>query len=274
MNDQNTTFLTLTIPAATKALINGDVDASFFSEEVNGPSAQVLLRDPAIRLMNVAQAEALTQLFPFLSHLTLAKGVIDLEKNIPPNDVNLFVLTNRLLARANLHPEIIYLLAQAMKEEHSGGGIFHRAGEFPTQTDPEYPMAEEAVDYYKNGPSFLQRYLPFWMINYAKRLTAILVTAIAVIIPIFSYGPRLYAWFLQVYMEKLYRRLRAIEASLGPDLTVPEIENLKSDLESISRAAHILPMRRSSLFFDLIVHIDHTRTRLASRLATSRVKPT
>jgi hypothetical protein len=39
------------------------------------------------------------------------------------------------------------LLAQTLKEEHSTAGIFQRAGEFPTQTDPEFPMAEEALDY-------------------------------------------------------------------------------------------------------------------------------
>jgi hypothetical protein len=47
-------------------------------------------------------------------------------------------------------------------------------------------MAEEALDYYRNGPSFLQRYLPFWMINYAKRLAAIMVAAVAIVIPLFS----------------------------------------------------------------------------------------
>jgi hypothetical protein len=36
------------------------------------------------------------------------------------------------------------------------------------------------------------------MINYAKRVAAILVTAIAIIIPLFSFAPRLYLWFLQV----------------------------------------------------------------------------
>jgi hypothetical protein len=104
------------------------------------------------------------------------------------------------------------------------------------------------------------------MINYAKRVAAILVTAIAIIIPIFSYAPRLYAWFLQNYMEKLYGRLSVIEARLRPDLTVAEIEGLQSDLENIGRAARILPMRHSSLFF---VHIRLTRSELASRLAAA-----
>jgi uncharacterized protein len=42
-----------------------------------------------------------------------------------------------------------------------------------------------------SGPSFLQRYLPFWMINYAKRIAAIVVTAIAIIIPLFTFTPKL-----------------------------------------------------------------------------------
>src|SRR5262249_5179644 len=145
VNEQNTTFLTFNALAGAKALLEGKTDAVFFSQQVNTPNVQMLLHDSSARLMNVTQAEALTQLFPSLNHLVLSQGVIDLEKDIPPNDVNLIALTSVVLARANLHPEIVYLLAQAMKEEHSRGGIFHRAGEFPTQADPEFPMAEEAL---------------------------------------------------------------------------------------------------------------------------------
>ncbi|HZQ12733.1 MAG TPA: TAXI family TRAP transporter solute-binding subunit [Pseudolabrys sp.] len=264
-NEQNTAFQTLNAPTASKALLNGEVDAIFISQEVSTPNVQALLRDPAVRLMNVAQAEALTQLFPSLNQLTLAQGVIDLEKNIPPNDVNLIALPLVFLARGNLHPEMIYLLAQTMKEEHGRGGIFRRAGEFPTQTDPEFPMAEEAVDYYRNGPSFLQRYLPFWMINYAKRVAAILVTAIAVIIPLFTYGPKLYDWLLQTQLKRLYRRLRVVEDRMLGDLTAPQVAALQGDVDSISRAARILPLRHSDLFFPLIMHIDLVRARLASR---------
>jgi uncharacterized protein len=126
-------------------------------------------------------------------------------------------------------------------------------------------MAEDAVEFYRNGPSFLQRYLPFWMISYAKRVTAILVTVIAIFIPIFSYAPRFYAWILQNHMEKLYRRLRAIEARLKSDLSGREMEALQADLEAIDQSAHMFPMRRSSLFFDLMMHVDNTRRRLDSR---------
>ncbi len=103
------------------------------------------------------------------------------------------------------------------------------------------------------------------MISYTKRVAAILVTVIAIVIPIFSFAPRLYVWLLQKYIEKLYRRLRVVEASLQTDMTARDIETLQTDLESVSRAANILPMRHSSLFFDLIMHIRFTRTELAAR---------
>ena len=258
-------------PAAEKLLLSGAVDVAILPPiDLNAPSIQAMLRDPNIRLMNVTQAEAITRLFPSLSRLVLPQGVIDLEKNIPPNDINLIGSTTAFVVRKDLHPELIYLLAEVVKEVHSGGGVFQRPGEFPSLTDPELPMAEEAVDYYKNGPSFLQRYLPFWMINYAKRVAAILIAAVAVIIPIFTYAPRLYAWLVNARLLGLYRRLRSIEDGLQGDLTAAQMLELQGDLDSINRAARILPRRHSDLFFSLIMHIDLVRTRLASRLVASR----
>jgi uncharacterized protein len=263
----NTTFVKFVSVDAIKALLSGEADVISFAGDVNSPNIQALLHDPAIHVMNVTEADALTQLFPSLNHLVLSRGVVDLEKTIPSSDVNLIALTDTVVARANLHPEMIYLLAQTMKDEHTGGGIFHKAGDFPTQTDPALPMAEEALDYYRNGPSFLQRYLPFWTVNYAKRLVAVLLATFAVVIPLFTYAPKIYQWFLNAYLKKLYGRLRSIEAKLAGQLTAPDVEALYGDLEATSRAARIIPMRHSDLFFSLILHIEAIRARLAARLA-------
>jgi hypothetical protein len=255
-------------PDAAKLLQGGEVDVAILPPiDLNAPSIQTMLRDPNIRLMNVTQAEAITRLFPSLNRLVLPQGVINLEKNIPPSDVNLIGSTSAFVVRKELHPELIYLLAQVLKEVHSGGGVFQRPGEFPSTTDPELPMAEEAVDYYRNGPSFLQRYLPFWMINYTKRVAAILVAAIAIIIPIVTYVPRLYAWLLNARLLQLYRRLRAVNGRLKDTLSAEQVGALQADLDKIDHAANVLPMRHSDVFFSLFMHIDMTRTRLASRLA-------
>ena len=104
--------------------------------------------------------------------------------------------TVRVLIRDDLHPQIVSLLLLTMIKEHGGRGVLQRAGEFPTQTDPEYPMAASVTDFYKNGPSLLQRHLPLWLTVHVQRAIAVLVAAIAIGIPLFNFAPRLYLWFV------------------------------------------------------------------------------
>ena len=246
------------------------MDVFFQPIDLNSPVIQSLLRDSTIRLMSLTQADALTRLFPNLTRLVLPRGVVDLERNIPANDISLIATTNLVVVHDDVHPQLVYLFAQTLSEEHRGAGIFHRAGEFPTQTDTEFPMAEEASDFYKNGPSLLQRYLPFWMIIPAKRMVAIFVAAIAIVIPAFTYMPRLYTWFLNLRLARLYHRLRLVNVQLKKELAADQIAAIQTDLESIDRAANILSMRHSESFLNLLMHIRFARTELAARLSALR----
>jgi hypothetical protein len=270
VNADSATLLQRAGPAAVKALKDGEADVIIIFAELNSPITQSLLRDPTVRLMSFAQAEGLARVFPYLNRLVLPHGVVDFEKNIPASDVSLIATTTAVIVRKDMHPELVYLLAQTLAEEHGAAGIFHRAGDFPTQTDPEFPIAEEAREFYKNGPSFLQRYLPFWMINFSKRMLAVLLAGIAIVIPLLSFAPKLYLWFVEAYMAKIYRRLRDIEAQLQRELIAPQVIALQTDLENVDRSAHFLPMRHSGLFLSVEAHIDRTRSRLASRLVELR----
>ena len=174
--------------------------------------------------------------------------------------------SSSVLVRDDVHPEIIGLLARALVEVHSEPGIFQQYGDFPTQADPEYPMAESARDFYKNGPSFLQRYLPFWVTSYVRKILAVLVTALAIAVPVFSYAPKLYLWLLRRHVSKLYRELRVVESGLRPGLSGPQLAEYEDNLDKIDRASSVLPMRHSDLFFSMRTHIDLTRVRLRSLL--------
>ena len=264
------TFLPYTGAAAVDALKDGKVDAVWISSSPDTPIIQTMLRMPHVRLMSVARAEALTRIFPDLVRLALPQGVFDIAGDIPPNDVSLIGTTVHVLIRDDLHPAIVRLLLQTMIKEHGGPGIFHRAGEFPTSTDPDFPMAESAVDFYKNGPSLLSRYLPFWLVPHVQRLLAVLLAAGAIVYPLFHFVPKLYQWLLQDRMRKLYRRLRIVEEAAQIELNAPQVVSLQSELEDIDRTARILPQRHSDLFFILEHHITLTRTQLASRLVEVR----
>ena len=272
VNSNNTTLLAHTVPEATKALNSGKIDAMFLTIAADSPLLHSLLNNPDLRLMSLARAEALPRIYPYLVRLVVPQGLFDWEKNIPATEVTIVATTLNVMVRKDFHPALIGLLAQAMVETHGRPGIFQQAGEFPTLTDPEYPVSEIARDFYKDGPSFLNRYLPFWMTSYAKRTIAVLVAAFAIVLPLFNYVPRLYRWFIRERVLKLYRRLRIIEQGLHTELTTPQVIGLQHDLENIERSVSILgvPNRFSDLFFSLKVHIDLTRTRLASRLAEVR----
>ena len=163
--------------------------------------------------MGFPTAEAYTRIFPELVRLVLPKGVVDIDRNIPPDDVQLIGTTSKVLVRSDLHPEIVELLLQTMTETHSGQEIFQRSGEFPNGTDAEYPVAPTAIDYYKNGPSYLQRHLPLWLSVHVQRAIAVLVAGVAIGLPLFHYLPLLYKWIMRRRLLYWYGQLKALEAS-------------------------------------------------------------
>jgi uncharacterized protein len=169
------------------------------------------------------------QSFPFLVRLVLPRGAIDYEKKIPASDIVLFATTNSILVRNDLHPSHISLLAQALKETHNKRGLFQQAGEFPTQTDPEFPMAEGAVDFYKNGLPLLYKYLPHWVVPHVQRLLAALLAGGAIAFPLFSFAPKLFRSFVEYRLGSMYRRLRAIEASLQKCASPSEVSALETE---------------------------------------------
>jgi hypothetical protein len=116
----------------------------------------------------------------------------------------------------------------------------------------------------------LDKYLSLWIIPHFQRLLALLLTVVAIILPLNNYLPKLYGWIVKSYMAKLYRRLRVIETELQTELTAPQVTTLQAELESIDRAARILPMRHSDLFLSVMGLIIRTRTELATRLVEVR----
>ena len=266
----NSTLVTVPSEHVINNLDSGGIDAVFRTFSPDSPILHTLLRGPQYRLMNFSEAEALTRIFPYLVRLVLPRGAIDLQRKLPTADTTLVATTNVLMVRKGVHPAIVDLLAIAISQAHSSPGLFHKVGEFPTETDPEYPMSQGARDFYKNGPTFLNWYLPFWMTNYAQRVIAVLVAVIAIVVPVFNYVPKLFLWFIHDRIRRLYRRLRIVDNALLAGVGASEMKALQAELEGIVRAANIVPMRSSELFFELKSHIDRTRGNFASAEARSR----
>jgi hypothetical protein len=273
VNSENSTLLSLTTQEAEKALNDGQIDALFLPIALDAPILLSLLKNPHLRPMSFTEAEALTRIFPYLVRLVLPRAVIGFEAIVPATDLILLATPNIVLVRKDIHPALIGLLAQAIVEVHGKPGIFQKTDEFPKLTDPEYPISSVAADFYKNGPSFLNKYLPIGIVTHVQRLLAAMFALVAIVLPLYNWVPKLYGWIVHRYMRKLHRRLRIIEIKSQTQLTASQIVDLQTELESIDRAAGLLPMRHSDLFLSVRGSVNSARTRLAARLVEVRNRP-
>ena len=254
---------------ATRALKDGRVDAILTSGTLESAHLQELIRDPTIRLMSLPRAEALAKIYPQLVHLVLPAGVVDFEKKIPLKDVELIATTTSVLVRRDLNTQIIYLLAQALEEAHNPAGIFHRAGNFPTQFDTRYPMSEAARDFYKNGPSFLNKYMPILVTSYLARMLATLAAIMAISLPVFRFLKNIYNWCIKHYTDNLFQRLRLLHLELHQPASTISYKSIQDELDSIDLSTHLLPMWHTDVYFSLISRIENERKILEKNAALS-----
>ena len=267
VNSETATLLPLAGSAADKALNDGTVDVVWIIGVPEATAVQSFLQNPNVRLMSFPVPEAFSRIFPDLMRLVLPQGVIDVDRNIPSADVQLIGTTSKVLIRSDLHPEIVQLLLQTMKEVHSGSDIFQRSGEYPNGTDVEYPVAQTAVDFYKNGPSFMQRHLPLWLTVHVQRAIAVLVTAIAIGLPLFHFVPQTYNWVTRRRLFYWYDQLKALEASFDTGLSDKRLTEKQMEIERIEDAVSRIRVPRafSDQVYNLRSHIDIVRRKIASR---------
>ncbi|MES2877618.1 MAG: TAXI family TRAP transporter solute-binding subunit, partial [Pseudomonadota bacterium] len=126
---------------ATVAFLNGELDALVFASAPESPMVQMLLQTPGVKLMNFAQSEAYSRRLPFLTPVTLPRGVVDLANEIPAQNMRLVAPTTTLMARDAVHPAVVQLFSQTSLALHSPAGWFNRAHEFPNLANTEFPLS-------------------------------------------------------------------------------------------------------------------------------------
>ena len=243
--EASTHLLDLDPTEAVDALIAGEIDVAIFPSQLDGSLLQRALGAPGIRLMNVAQAEAIAKTVPGLKHVVLWRGIISLSRDIPNSDIDLLASRNRLLVRADLHPALQYLLLEAMREVHSRPGPFNRLGEFPAEQPNDLPLSPTAEAFYRSGPNFWQRYTSYWLTSLLNRFVFFVIPVVAVLIPIIGFfAPRFYRWLHVRRIEQLHRALGNIERELDQSADTSRLDEYQARIANIESAVRLLKVAR------------------------------
>lgn len=250
-----------------ESLQKHEIDAVFVVGPTQSALVWSLLYTPGVRLMSLTHAEAYTRRFPYLAHLVLPRGAIDLTQEIPPQDTQLVSPMAMLLVREGTHPALIDLLMQAAGEVHGVPGVFQKPREFPRAGHSEFPLSKEAERYYKSGRPFLQRYLPFWAATLIDRTVVMVLPLLVVLIPLFKFAPQIYGWRVRSRIYRRYGELKFLENEVnenpGQHSRAEWIEKLDRIENDASRIR--TPLTFSDMLYTLRGHIDLVRDMILRR---------
>jgi uncharacterized protein len=244
---------------AAKALIAGEIDAMMIVSAADAPVINELLAAPEIAAMNLSRADAFTRIIPALSKVTLPRGAVNLNNDVPSIDLTVVASTANLVAKEDLHPAIAYLLIKTAQQLHGGPQLLSNAREFPSITKfQELEVSEDVDKLYKQGAPFLYKHLPFWLANLLYRLWVLVIPLGAAMITLSDALPKLIGFQGNRQIMSIYKAARELEAEVlgAPQNIDPSPFRLR--LEKLyARCARVkVPSDFVKSVFELRSHLD------------------
>jgi len=246
LSENDITLVPMRSSEAADALLKGKVDAAWITGNVRSDWVKTLLLTPGIELVSFDRAEAYARHHDFLVSTKLTEGAIDLARDVPAQDTNLIGPSAQIIVRADLDPALQSLLLDAMQQVFASGDAVSPPGQYPSKTQIDIPLSEEARRYYASGPSFFRRIMPFWLANFAERIVFFLLPAFTILYPLLRSIPPIYDWRIRERITGLYKQLRKLEAEARAAQTEEEREEI---CETLRAMAHKVGQIRIPLNF-------------------------
>jgi hypothetical protein len=239
----------------------GELDAIFLVSAAEAPLLKSFYETPGIRLMSFEQAEAYVHLFPFLSRVTVPRGVVSIAYDLPRQDIQVLAATATLVGKQGISPALVTLLLGDTYDILKSYTYLQKPGEFPSGTGLDFPLHVDAEIYLKDGPSLLHRHLPFWTAVWIGRFAKIVIPLLVILIPLFTYIPAAKNLLLRLRLSQVYEELKVIEKNAAnPSLKEKNFKELE-DIER--RVGNIkVSMLDAKELYDLKGHVGEVRGRL------------
>ncbi|MDP2034090.1 MAG: TAXI family TRAP transporter solute-binding subunit [Polaromonas sp.] len=263
IGDTQLSLSPLTGNAAVQAMRQGAIDAVLMVIAPESAALQNMLSVPGIQIANLKKSAAITERNPYLESRLLAMGTLD--TRLPPRDSTLLTTSTSLVARDGLHPALQRLAIAVAMEVHAAGGLFHRAGDFPSLRRVDFPTSPQTRDTLAHGLPWLERVLPFWWAQLAGRILLICLPLVLLAACLMRLIPAYLRWMLESRVNRWYGELKFIENDLSqPELTGLELGKFLQRLNSIDQAllAFATPKDLIARCYMLHQHIEFVRQRL------------
>lgn len=257
------TLSKLTGSAAVQAMRQNQLDVVLMVAPPESFAVQNMLGLPGIQLANLRKSAAITERNPYLEPRLLAQGSLD--TRLPPRDITLLTTSASLVAREDLHPALKRLAIAVAMEVHTGGGLFHRAGDFPSLRRIDFPTAPQARETLVHGLPLLERLLPFWWAQFTERVLLIVLPVTLMAFWLMRLIPTYLRWVLESRVNRWYGELKFIENDLGQEaLSGLDLTRFLLRLNSIDKAlmAFACPKDLMARCYTLHQHIEFVRQRL------------
>jgi uncharacterized protein len=271
VTDGNATLLHASMENSRQALTDGAVAGAFMVCASEVPVIRQLLGEPRVRLNNLAPHQlALSQRFRYLRRVTLPRGVLDLEHDVPAEDIRLLAPTIQLVAHDDLHPRVVEQFLRVAQTVHASGNRLEHPGEFPSLEATDLPPHLAAEKFMRSGESLATRLLPYWGVRLFWQGQLLLLPLLALLLPFWRTLPLLYSFRINRILRHHYKALRDLETRIETCADVLEMRkllealtNLRTDLESLSRK---LPAHLQRDVYHWRSHVALVRAEACDRL--------
>ncbi len=224
---ENTSFSYVLITDVAKGLAEGKYDAGIFMLTPENDLIRSLAADTALRLVPFPEAKAIANHLPFLRQVVMPRGIYNIADAIPPADTPMVAATVGVVARAGLHPFLLYSLMDAMAEIHRSPTFLSGAGEFPTIAGGQLTVLPQAVQFYKSGMPWTYRELPPWLASLIDRYALVGLGIILI--------------------SALFFSARALADLIGAMLEALALGYVGRSVTVVERTGHLPPGRRRML---------------------------
>jgi hypothetical protein len=156
------------------------------------------------------------------------------------------------------------LLLGAAREVHSAPGLFQVLNEFPSEKYLDFPLHKDAQRFFRFGPTFLKKYLPFWVAVFIERTKVMLLPLVTLLIPFIRFFPPGFRWRVRSRIYRWYRNLEEVDLKGRQSTSVGEIKSWIMELNKIEREVMrvSVPLSYAGELYSLRIHIAHVQESL------------